>query len=156
MSEWAITPDEYHKLTQFFSQFDKSNSGFIGADSMHKIIQSAKLPIEQCKVIWELSNPSGQPKFSKQMYCVAMQLINRAKKGSRLPPHLPNELKSTCTGNFSRPPIIAEPAMDLLQISSSVQNTSFSSQLSQSHTIADNSSLLKNILDQDKIILEMI
>lgn len=71
---------------------------------MHKIIQSAKLPIEQCKVIWELSNPEGQAKFSKQMYCVAMQLINRTKKGSRLPDILPSELILTSNGNFGAPP----------------------------------------------------
>ena len=79
---------EIANLLKFFANFDKG-SGFVPMEDMQKILLSAKIPSEVCKSIWDLANPNGLDKFSKQMFLVTMTLINKYKKGMPLPKTLP-------------------------------------------------------------------
>ena len=56
------------------------------------------------KDIWQLSNPNGEMMFSKLMFLITMQLINKIKKGVAIPSSLPPELIASASPQQLPPP----------------------------------------------------
>lgn len=124
-----ISPEEYRKYQQFFSQLDTDNSGFVsGADAV-VFFKHSKLPDADLARIWDLADTNSTGQLNEQEFATAMHMINQRVAGGDIPSSLPN-LNTNYQPQQQRPqqPMQQPPQqqnVDLLGLDSDFAESSF-------------------------------
>lgn len=85
-----ISPEEYRKYQQFFSQLDTDNSGFVSGGDAVVFFKHSKLPDADLARIWDLADTNSTGQLNEQEFATAMHMINQRVAGGEIPSSLPN------------------------------------------------------------------
>jgi epidermal growth factor receptor substrate 15 len=90
--QWDVTSDAKATSDKFFAQLDQRNRGTIEGDVAVPFMLQSQLDEGTLATIWDLSDIRHEGKLDRDMFAVAMHLINNKLAGKDLPASLPNSL----------------------------------------------------------------
>lgn len=99
--EWSITPQDRAKFNAIFSNLDKSNNGFIGAEEVVPFMKTSNLDEGSLAQVWDLADVHNNGQFSKDEFAVAMYLVQQKLMGKTLPPTLPASLNPNSSSHLA-------------------------------------------------------
>jgi len=89
---WDVTSEAKATSDRFFAQLDQQNRGTIEGDVAVPFMLQSQLDEGTLATIWDLSDIKHEGKLDREMFAVAMHLINNKLAGKDLPASLPNSL----------------------------------------------------------------
>lgn len=90
--QWDVTSEAKATSDRFFAQLDQQNRGTIEGDVAVPFMLQSQLDEGTLATIWDLSDIRHEGKLDRDMFAVAMHLINNKLAGKDLPASLPNSL----------------------------------------------------------------
>ncbi|CAM9141989.1 unnamed protein product [Choristocarpus tenellus] len=116
---YGMSSQEKSKYEMLFPTFDTDGDGFVTGQEAAALFSKSRLPRQQLRHVWELTDADKDNKLSLEEFCVGMHLIVCvSKKGLPMPSTLPPSLaRVSSKGSTSTAPVIAptivQPAMPL-------------------------------------------
>ena len=90
--QWDVTSEAKATSDRFFAQLDQQNRGTIEGDVAVPFMLQSQLDEGTLATIWDLSDIRHEGKLDRDMFAVAMHLINSKLAGKDMPASLPNSL----------------------------------------------------------------
>lgn len=103
--DWLITPDVKSTYELYFAKADELQSGYVSGPRARELFTKASLPNNVLAEIWALSDMNHDGQLDKAEFCIAMHLINLARRGIKPPVTLPMHMIESAGVN---PQFIAE------------------------------------------------
>lgn len=104
---WIITNEQREYYTAQFRSLQPDPNGLLAGSIARLFFEKSKLPVQELRKIWQLSDVTKDGALSLEEFNVAMHLVVLRRNNIPLPDSLPPSLVplNTTTSNVQQPPI---------------------------------------------------